>query len=54
MSKKIILMGTDTVSGVAAEILDSIIEASKIKTLPYGNDIFTKECKENCDSQIKK
>ncbi|MDB9869851.1 beta-eliminating lyase-related protein [Alphaproteobacteria bacterium] len=46
MPKKIILMGTDTVSGVAPEILDSIIEVSKIKTLPYGNDIFTKECRE--------
>ena len=46
MNDKPILMGTDTISGVAPEILDSIILASKIKTLPYGNDIFTKECKE--------
>ena len=54
MNDRPILMGTDTISGVAPEILDSIILASKIKTLPYGNDIFTKECKEDCDSQIKK
>ena len=40
MDKKTILMGTDTVSGIAPEILDSIIAASKVKTLPYGNDIF--------------
>ena len=37
---------TDTISGVAPEILDSIITASKVKTLPYGNDIYTKECRE--------
>ena len=39
-------MGTDTISGVAPEILDSIISASRVKTLPYGNDIYTKECRE--------
>jgi len=46
MNDKPILMGTDTISGVAPEILDSIISASRVKTLPYGNDIYTKECKE--------
>ena len=46
MNDKAILMGTDTISGVAPEILDSIISASRVKTLPYGNDIYTKECKE--------
>ena len=42
-----IIMGTDTISGIAPEILEAIIEASQIKTLPYGNDIFTQECKDN-------
>ena len=46
MNDKPILMGTDTISGVAPEILDSIISASRVKTLPYGNDIYTKECRE--------
>ena len=46
MNDKAILMGTDTISGVAPEILDSIISASSVKTFPYGNDIYTKECKE--------
>ena len=40
-----ILIGTDTTSGVAPQILDAIVEASHIKTLPYGNDIITEECK---------
>ena len=39
-------MGTDTVSGIAPEIMNSIISASNTKTLPYGNDVYTKECKE--------
>ena len=46
MNRKTILMGTDTISGIAPEIIDSIISASKIKTLPYGNDDYTKKCKE--------
>jgi len=46
MNYEPILMGTDTISGVAPEILDSIISASRVKTLPYGNDIYTKECRE--------
>jgi len=54
MDNKIILMGTDTVSGIAPEILDSIIAASKIKTLPYGNDIFTQECKVNISKVFEK
>ena len=45
MNRKVILMGTDTVSGIAPEIMNSIISASKTKTLPYGNDVYTKECK---------
>lgn len=40
-----ILIGTDTVSGIHPKILDAISIASKEKTLPYGNDDFTKECK---------
>jgi threonine aldolase len=46
VNRKVILMGTDTVSGVAPEIISSIISASKTKTLPYGNDVYTKECKQ--------
>ena len=44
MSKNKILIGTDTISGIAPQLLDAISKASKIKTLPYGNDIFTEEC----------
>ena len=40
-----ILIGTDTISGIAPQILDAIAEASYIKTLPYGNDTITEECK---------
>ena len=40
-----ILIGTDTISGIAPEILESIIAASKIQDLPYGNDVFTRETK---------
>ncbi len=47
MNRKTILMGTDTISGIAPEIIESIIFASKTKTLPYGNDDYTKKCKEN-------
>ena len=36
-------MGTDTVSGIAPEIMNSIISASNTKTLPYGNDVYTKD-----------
>jgi threonine aldolase len=46
MYSNVILMGTDTVSGIAPEIMNSIISASNTKTLPYGNDAYTKECKE--------
>ena len=45
MDKKTILIGTDTISGVAAEILEAIKLASEKKGLPYGNDTFTEECK---------
>ncbi len=54
-----IFIGTDTTSGISSKILDAILEASNIKTLPYGNDIFTEECKnivenifEKCDLEI--
>lgn len=39
-------MGTDTVSGIHPQILDAINEASKKKAPPYGNDVFTDDCKE--------
>ena len=59
MYEEKILIGTDTTSGVAPQILDAIAEASHIKTLPYGNDIVTEECKnivknifENSDLEI--
>ncbi len=39
-----ILIGTDTVSGIAPEILESITLACKTSTLPYGNDIYTEKC----------
>ena len=45
MYEEKILIGTDTTSGIAPQILDAIAEASHIKTLPYGNDIITEECK---------
>ena len=45
MYKEKILIGTDTTSGIAQQILDAISEASHVKTLPYGNDIITEECK---------
>ena len=45
MYEEKILIGTDTISGIAPQILDAIAEASHIKTLPYGNDIITEECK---------
>jgi len=45
MYEEKILIGTDTTSGIAPQILDAIAEASHTKTLPYGNDIFTEECK---------
>jgi threonine aldolase len=46
MNSKILLMGTDTVSGIAPEIMRSIIAASGTKTLPYGNDIYTRKCEQ--------
>ena len=45
MYEEKILIGTDTISGIAPQILDAIAEASNIKSLPYGNDIITEECK---------
>ena len=44
MYKEKILIGTDTISGIAPEILRSISLVSDIETLPYGNDPFTIEC----------
>ena len=45
MYEKKIFIGTDTTSGISPQILDAILEASNIKTLPYGNDVFTEELK---------
>ncbi len=45
MNRKKIFIGTDTISGIAPQILDAISIASDIKTPPYGNDIFTEKCK---------
>ena len=45
MYKEKILIGTDTISGISPQIANAILEASNTKTLPYGNDIFTEECK---------
>ncbi len=45
MKNKIILMGTDTVAGVAPQIMKAIIRASNAKMLPYGNDSYTKNLK---------
>ncbi len=45
MYEEKILIGTDTTSGIAPQILDAIAEASHIKTLPYGDDIITEQCK---------
>lgn len=49
-----ILLGTDTVSGIHPKILSAIALASKEKTLPYGNDIFTIECKKNISKIFEK
>ena len=46
MYKNKIFIGTDTVSGIAPEILESISLASRTKTLPYGNDSFTVKCQD--------
>ena len=45
MNRKKIFIGTDTISGIAPQILKAISLASDEKTLPYGNDIFTEKCK---------
>ena len=45
MNKKKILIGTDTISGIAPDILKVFLQASDEKTLPYGNDSFTEKCK---------
>ena len=59
MYEEKILIGTDTTSGISQQISDAILEASNTKTLPYGNDVFTEECKkivknifENSDLEI--
>ena len=44
MKENKIFIGTDTVSGIAPQLLEEISKASKLKTLPYGNDVFTKKC----------
>ena len=45
MYEEKILIGTDTTSGIAPQILDAVAEVSHIKTFPYGNDAITEECK---------
>ncbi|MDC3116684.1 beta-eliminating lyase-related protein [Alphaproteobacteria bacterium] len=45
MRKTKILIGTDTISGIAPQILRVFSQVSDEKTLPYGNDIFTTKCK---------
>ena len=45
MYEEKILIGTDTTSGIAPQILDAIAEASHLKTLPYGNDVLQKSVK---------
>ncbi len=45
MNRKKIFIGTDTISGIAPQILKVFSQASDKKTLPYGNDIFTAKCK---------
>ncbi len=54
MYEKQILIGTDTISGIAPQILDAIAEASNTKTLPYGHDIFTEECKNTVQNIFEK
>ena len=44
MNENKIFIGTDTVSGIAPQLLKAISEASKLRTLPYGIDPFTKKC----------
>ena len=45
MNRKKILIGTDTVSGIAPQILKAISLSSHDNTLPYGNDVYTKNCR---------
>ncbi len=41
-----IYCGSDTMSSVAPKISKAISEAGKINSLPYGDDDYTKKCKE--------
>ena len=54
MSKSKILIGTDTISGITPQLLKAISKASKIKTPPYGNDVFTEECEKIVKSIFEK
>ena len=54
MYEEKILIGTDTISGISPQILDAISEASNTNTLPYGNDVFTEECKINVENIFEK
>ncbi len=45
MTKNKIFIGTDTVSGIAPQLFEAVSKAAELKTPPYGNDVFTKECK---------
>jgi len=48
------LIGTDTTSGISPKIFDAILKASNTKTLPYGNDEFTEECKNIVENIFEK
>ncbi len=50
MKLKPILCGTDTLSTVTKEIMESIVISGNTASNPYGDDIFTKKCR----STIKK
>ena len=54
MKLKPILCGSDTVSTVAKEILDSICKSSNKKSYPYGDDNYTKICKEKIKKIFEK
>ena len=54
MNRKKILIGTDTISGIAPQILKAFSQVSDEKTLPYGNDIFTENCKNTISKIFEK
>ena len=48
-----IYCGSDTMSSVAPKISKAISEAGKINSLPYGDDDYTKKCKEKIRKVLK-